>query len=60
MEEARQEKLKISNDLLNAMLVGVKTQEDLWGKDGIITQINKALLERILNEHKEWIWQENS
>ena len=49
MKEDRQEKLKISNDLLDAMLVGVKTQEDLWGKDGIITQINKALLERILN-----------
>ena len=42
MEEARQEKLKISNDLLDAMLVGVKTQDDLWGKEGIITQINKA------------------
>ena len=36
MEEARQEKLKISNDLLDAMLVGVKTQDDLWGKEGII------------------------
>ena len=36
MEDARQEKLKISNDLLDAMLVGVKTQDDLCGKDGII------------------------
>ena len=53
MEEARQEKLKISNDLLDAMLVGGKTQDDLWGNEGIITQINKALLERILNA--EWI-----
>lgn len=49
MKEDRHEKLKIRNDLLDAMLVGVKTQDDLWGKDGIITQINKALLERILN-----------
>ena len=49
MEECRQEKLKISNNLLDTMLVGVRTQDDLWGKDGIITQINKALLERILN-----------
>ncbi len=49
MKEDRQEKLKLSNELLDAMLVGVKTQEDLWGKDGIITQINKALLARILN-----------
>ena len=38
MKEDRQEKLKLSNDLLDAMLVGVKTQEDLWGKDGIITR----------------------
>ena len=46
MKENRQEKLKISNDLLDAMLVGIKTQDDLWGKEGIITQLNKALLER--------------
>ncbi|MBR1437381.1 MAG: transposase [Synergistaceae bacterium] len=45
MKEDRQEKLKISNDLLEAMLVGVKIQEDLWGKGSIITQLNKALLE---------------
>ena len=53
MKDNRQEKLKISNDLLDAMLVGVKTQEDLWGKEGNITQINKALLERILNAEME-------
>ena len=54
MEKARQEKLKISNDLLDAMLVGVKTQDDLWGKEGIITQLNKALLERILNAEMDF------
>ena len=54
MEKARQEKLKISNDLLDAMLVGVKTQDDLWGKEGIITQINKVLLERILNAEMDF------
>ena len=54
MEEARQEKLKISNDLLDAMLVGVKTQDDLWGKEGIITQISKAPLERILNAEMDF------
>ena len=54
MEEARQEKLKISNDLLDAMLVGVKTQDDLWGKEGIITQISKALLERILKAEMDF------
>ena len=54
MKEDRQEKQKLSNDLLDAMLVGVKTQEDLWGKEGIITQINKALLERILNAEMDF------
>ena len=54
MTENRQEKLKISNDLLDAMLVGVKTQQDLWGKEGIITQLNKALLERILNAEMDF------
>ena len=54
MEEKKLEKLKISNDLLDAMLVDVKTQEDLWGKDGIITQLNKALLERILNAEMDF------
>ena len=44
----------ISNDLLDAMLAGVKTQDDLWGKDGIITQINKALFERILNAEMDF------
>ena len=54
MKEDRQEKLKISNDLLDAMLAGVKTQEDLWGKKGIISKLNKALLERILNAEMDF------
>ena len=54
MKDDRQDKLKISNDLLDAMLVGVKSQEDLWGKEGIITQLNKALLERILNAEMDF------
>ena len=54
MKDDRREKLKISNDLLDAMLVGVKTQDDLWGKEGIITQLNKALLERILNAEMDF------
>ena len=54
MKDNRHEKLKFSNDLLDAMLVGVKTQDDLWGKEGIITQLNKALLERILNAEMDF------
>ena len=54
MKDNRHEKLKFSNDLLDAMLVGVKTQDDLWGKEGIITQLNNALLERILNAEMDF------
>lgn len=54
MEQTKQERLKISNDLLDKFLVEVKTQEDLWGKDGIITQLNKAILERILNAEMDF------
>ena len=54
MEQAKAEKMKISKELLDSMLVGVKTQEDLWGKDGIITQLNKALLERILDAEMDF------
>ena len=43
MEQTSQEKMKISKELLDSMLVGVKTQEDLWGKDGIITPSRKLL-----------------
>ena len=53
MEEARQEKLKISNDLLDAMLVGVKTQDDLWGKEGIINGVK--CVEEVDNADKQLV-----
>lgn len=54
MEQSKQERMKISNELLDQMLVGVKTQDDLWGKYGVITQLNKAILERILNTEMDF------
>ena len=54
MHQSKKEKLKFSNELLDNMLVGVKTQEDLWGKDGVITQLNKAIIERILNAEMDF------
>ena len=54
MADKKEEKLNISNDLLDAMLVGVKTQDDLLGKEGIITKLTKALIERILNAEMEF------
>ena len=49
-----QERKKISNELLDAMLEGVKTQDDLWGQNGIVTQLNKALIERMLNAEMDY------
>ena len=37
MEKSKQERLKICNELLGNFLVGVKTQDDLLGKDCVIT-----------------------
>ena len=54
MADTSQERMKISNELLDSMLKGVKNQEDLWGKDGLITQLNKALLERMLNAEMDY------
>ena len=54
MEQTKAERMKISNALLDQMLVGVKTQDDLWGKDGVITQLNKAIIERILNAEMDF------
>ena len=34
-------------------LKGVKTQDDLWGENGVITQLSKALIERMLNAEIE-------
>ena len=54
MEQSKKERLKISNELLDNFLVGVKSQDDLWGKDGFITQLNKAILELILNAEMDF------
>ena len=54
MKRTKQQRIQISNELLDNMLVGVKTQEDLFGKDGVITQLNKAILERILNAEMDF------
>lgn len=53
MADKKEEKLNITNDLLDAMLVGVKTQDDLLGKEGIIPKLTKALIERMLNDEME-------
>ena len=54
MEQSGQKRMQISSELLDNMLVGVKTQDDLWGHNGTITQLNKALLERILQSEMDF------
>ena len=54
MEQSAQKRMQISSELLDNMLAGVKTQDDLWGQNGIITQLNKALLERILQSEMDF------
>ena len=54
MEQSVQKRIQISNELLDNMLAGVKTQDDLWGHNGIITKLNKAILERILQSEMEF------
>lgn len=40
--------MEIAPELLDKLLAGVKTQEDLAGPDGLLKQITKALVERML------------
>ena len=49
MEHTRQERINISNEFLDNLLVGVKTQDDIRGNEGVISQLNKSTLEHILN-----------
>ncbi len=43
-----EKKFGFSNEILDSMLEGVESQEDLLGKSGLITQLTKSLLERML------------
>jgi putative transposase len=40
--------MDITNEMLDNLIGTAKTQEDLFGKDGIIKQLSKRLIERIL------------
>src|SRR5665213_2328795 len=40
--------MELKPELLDELLRGVKTQEDLAGPDGLLKQITKALVERML------------
>lgn len=40
----------ISDEMIDQMLGGAKTQDDLFGADGIVKQISKRFMERLLQE----------
>lgn len=40
----------IPNDIIDALIGKAKSQEDLFGKDGLLKQLNKQIIERILEE----------
>lgn len=40
--------MAITNDMLNELIGNAKTQDDLFGKDGILKELSKQLMERML------------
>jgi putative transposase len=41
--------MAINNEMLDELLGNAKTQDDLFGKDGILKQLSKQLMERLLD-----------
>lgn len=40
--------MAITNDILDQLIGNAKTQDDLFGKNGIIKELSKRLMERML------------
>ena len=40
--------MAITNDMLNELIGNAKTQEDLFGKDGVLKELSKQLMEKML------------
>jgi putative transposase len=40
--------MAITNDMLNELIGNAKTQDDLFGKDGVLKELSKQLMERML------------
>ena len=54
LDSKTQEHIKFDKNWLDEILKGVKTQDDLWGESGVITQLSKALIERMLNAEMDY------
>ena len=40
--------MAITNDMLNELIGNAKTQDDLFGKDGVLKELSKQLMEKML------------
>ena len=48
--ERAKRSLNITDEMLNQLTEGLSTQEDLFGTDGLMRQLQKALIEKMLNK----------
>ena len=47
------ESLNITDEVLDQLTEGLSTQEDIFGKEGLLRQLQKRLLERMLNKEMD-------
>ena len=45
--------LHITDEMLNQLTEGIRTQEDVFGEDGLFSRLEKALLENMLNKEMD-------
>jgi hypothetical protein len=44
------ETLNITNEVLDQLIEGFNTEEDVFGREGLLRQLQKRILERMLNK----------
>ena len=47
------ETLKITNEVLDQLIEGFNTEEDVFGREGLLRQLQKRILERMLNKEMD-------
>jgi putative transposase len=52
--EKVKESLNITDEMLNQLTEGLSTQEDVFGRDGLFRQLQKAVLEKMLNKELDY------
>jgi transposase-like protein len=52
--EKVKESLNITDEMLNELTEGLRTQEDVFGKDYLFRQLQKAVLEKMLNKELDF------